>query len=153
MLFRGAPFTFGGIMKKRYIFIVLTVLMTAFIFWNSSKPAVESTNDSNIFVGFFCALLSRFGVKAEFGIMEVIVRKSAHITEFVIHAMLLAGCFTGKLKKRIIYILFFGLLTACTDEFIQLFPEGRAGLVADIFIDFGGTAIGTGISGLFRKRQ
>lgn len=140
-------------MKKRYLFIVLTGLMTAFIFWNSSKPAVESTTDSNMFVGLFGLLLSRFGVKAELGILVAIVRKSAHITEFAIHAVLLSGCFTGKFRKRIIYILFFGLLTACTDEFIQLFSEGRAGLVTDIFIDFGGTVMGTGIFGLFRKKR
>ena len=138
-------------MKKRYIFIVMTVLMTAFIFWNSSKPAVESTSDSNRFVDFFTILLSYIGVKADFGIVEVIVRKSAHIAEFAVHAMLLAGCFCGDFKKRAIYILFFGLMTACVDEYIQLFPEGRAGLVSDIFIDFTGTVVGMGFFGLFRK--
>ena len=140
-------------MKKRNVFIVLTGLMTAFIFWNSSRPAVESTNASNGFVYFFIKLLSRVGVSAGYDVMQTIVRKAAHITEFAVHAVLLAGCFAGKLKKRIIYIFFFGLLTACTDEFIQLFSEGRAGLVTDIFIDFGGTVMGTGIFGLFRKKR
>lgn len=138
-------------MKKRHIFIILTVLMTAFIFWNSARPAVESAGSSGRFVGFLSWLLSPFGLNADEDTMQTIVRKTAHITEFAIHAMLLAGCFTGRLKKRVIYIFFFGLLTACTDEYIQLFSDGRAGLVSDIFIDFGGTAIGTGILGLFKK--
>ena len=138
-------------MKKRHIFIILTVLMTAFIFWNSARPAVESAGSSGRFVGFLSWLLSPFGLSADEDTMQTIVRKTAHIAEFALHAMLLAGCFTGRLKKRVIYIFFFGLLTACTDEYIQLFSEGRAGLVTDIFIDFGGTAIGTGILGLFKK--
>ena len=140
-------------MKKRHIFIVLTVLMTAFIFWNSAKPAVESASSSGRFVGILKWILTPFGVSADEDTMQTIVRKAAHIAEFAVHAMLLACCFTGKLKKRVIYIFFFGLATACIDEYIQVFAEGRAGLVSDIFIDFGGTAIGTGILALFKKNR
>jgi len=147
------PFILEENMKKRHIFIVLAVLMTAFIFWNSARPAVESANSSGRFVGILEWLLSPFGVSADEDTMQNIVRKTAHIVEFAVHAMLLAGCFVGKLKKKVIYILFFGLLTACTDEYIQLFSEGRAGMVSDIFIDFGGTAIGTGILAIFKKTR
>ena len=140
-------------MKKRYIYIILTILMTAFIFWNSSKPAVESTKDSNVFVSYFFTLLARFGVKPDYSLMDTVVRKTAHVAEFALHAALLAGCFGGRMKKRLIYIFFFGLMTACVDEYIQLFPEGRAGLVSDIFIDFTGTLFGAAFSGLFGKKR
>lgn len=138
-------------MKKKHIFVVLTVLMTAFIFWNSARPAVESANASGKFVDLLNKLLSFFKVQTNYDTMQNIVRKAAHIAEFALHAMLLTGCFTGKLKKRLIYIFFFGLLTGCIDEYIQLFADGRAGLVTDIFIDFGGTVVGTGILGLSKK--
>ena len=36
-----------------------------------------------------------------------------------------------------------GLLTAVIDETIQLFVEGRAGMIADVWIDFGGVVTGT----------
>ena len=75
-------------------------------------------------------------------IAVVIVRQSAHILEFALQVFLLAGCFSGIFKKRIIYVLFFGLMTACIDEFIQLFPEGRSAMIQDVFFDFTGTVLG-----------
>ncbi len=96
-------------------------------------------------------LLLYFGVHIDYDAMQKIVRKAAHIAEFLVQAMLVAGSFSGKYRKRIVYILFFGLLTACTDEYIQLFSDGRAGLIGDIFIDFSGTAMGAAVCGFFRR--
>ena len=140
-------------MKRRYIFTALAVLMTAFIFWNSSKPAVESANASGGFAELLAQALAFIGVYVDQDTAQKIVRKAAHIAEFALHAMLISESFTGKYHKRVVYILFLGLLTACTDEYIQLFPEGRAGLVSDIFIDFAGTAAGTCISGIFGMKR
>ncbi|MDO5140406.1 MAG: VanZ family protein [Eubacteriales bacterium] len=39
--------------------------------------------------------------------------------------------------------VFFGLLTALTDETIQLFVEGRSGQITDVWIDFAGVCFGT----------
>ena len=39
-------------------------------------------------------------------------------------------------------MLFTGLLTAFIDETIQLFVKGRAGMIADVWIDFGGMTSG-----------
>jgi len=125
--------------------------MTAFIFWNSAQPAVLSSQSSGGIVAVLRRLLANFGIYADFGLTEKIVRKTAHIIEFLVQAMLIAGCFSGKYRKRVVYILFLGLLTACTDEYIQLFADGRAGLISDIFIDFGGTALGT-LAGRISRR-
>ena len=127
--------------------------MTTFIFWNSAQPAVESANSSGRIVGLLSILLGRIGIYADYDMMQVIVRKAAHIAEFCLHAFLIAGGFSGKYKNRIIYILFFGLLTACTDEYIQLFSDGRAGLIGDIFIDFCGTLSGVAAGGIFLRRR
>lgn len=138
-------------MKKRTMFAVLAVLVTVFIFSNSAKPAEESAKESGVFVGTLLNMLAKFGISASYGVLEVIIRKTAHITEFFVQAVFIANSFSGKYKKRIVYVLFLGLLTACTDEYIQLFFDGRGGLVSDIFIDFGGTALATVICGIFRK--
>lgn len=133
--------------------MILALAVTAFIFWNSLKPAQESSEASGRFVTALEKLFANFGLYADYGFVEKIVRKTAHITEFAVQAILVAGCFSGKYRKRVIYILFFGLLTACTDEYIQLFSAGRAGLISDIFIDFGGTSLGTLIFGVSKRRK
>lgn len=138
-------------MKKRHFYMILAVGMTVFIFWNSARPADISSRASGFFVTLAEKPLSYIGVRTDRDTMQVIVRKAAHIIEFAVQAMLIACSFSGKYKKRIIYILFFGLLTACTDEYIQLFSIGRSGLISDIFIDFAGTLMGTVICGFFRK--
>jgi VanZ family protein len=140
-------------MKKKYLFMILALGMTAFIFWNSAQPAAESSQESGRLVEVAASLLEHFKFHLDRGIIEMIVRKMAHIAEFAVQAVFIAECFSGKYRKRVIYILFLGLLTACTDEFIQLFPEGRAGLVSDIFIDFSGTGLGTLICGISRRKR
>lgn len=140
-------------MKKKYFFTVLAIGMTAFIFWNSAQPALVSAASSGRIVAIISKLLSYMGVRVNDDIMQVIVRKSAHIAEFGVQAILIALSFTGKYRKRIVYILFFGLLTACIDEYIQLFSEGRSGAVLDVFIDFAGTVGGAVLCGIFRRRK
>jgi VanZ family protein len=39
-------------------------------------------------------------------------------------------------------ILFIGLFIAVSDEFLQLFIEGRSGLVQDVALDFAGFTFG-----------
>lgn len=126
--------------------------MTAFIFWNSARTDVQSSHSSGRIVTVLSNVLAYFGVYQDYDLMQKIVRKAAHITEFGVQAMLIANSFSGKYKKRIIYILFLGLLTACTDEYIQLFSDGRSGLISDVFIDFSGTAAGTLLCGVLRRR-
>lgn len=140
-------------MKKRTFFACMAVFVTAFIFWNSVQPAVESAKSSGVLTGFFLKTLMRFGFHINYDLMETIIRKTAHITEFLVQAVFIANSFSGKYKKRIVYVLFLGLLTACTDEYIQLFFDGRGGLVSDIFIDFAGTVVATAVCGIFRKRR
>lgn len=125
-------------MKKktvRIIFAFLFILITAFIWKNSAKDAVESTNQSSGFVSFFMSL----GICNDKDMATVIVRKLAHFTEFFLQGAFLSVCLFEDFPKLLIYVLFSGLFTAATDEFIQLFYEGRGSLVSDIFIDFSGT--------------
>ena len=142
-------------MKKRLPFIIAALLATFWIFNNSMQTADLSSVSSGRFVSVLSMIMSKFGLASNKDILEVIVRKIAHVAEFTLQGILIAACFGMPYRRRIIYILFFGLLTACCDEYIQYFTPGRGSLLQDVFIDFGGTVIGTvimGISYKFKRR-
>ena len=125
--------------RKSVFFLVLAILSTIFIFSNSCKTAGESTVQSGIIVD----VVAKF-VSCDTGILTNIIRKLAHMIEFLIQSVCVCLFINsvGRFPKYVIYALFTGLLTACTDEFLQLFFDGRGSMVADIFIDFSGTIIG-----------
>ncbi len=119
-----------------------------FIFARSMKDAADSSAESSVFVNIYLYIYNFLFSSVPKNPVAT-VRKLAHVAEFAIQGMLLCGVFStfeDRIKGNISNILFLGLLTACTDEFLQLFSEGRAGLVIDIFIDFGGTVLGLLIS-------
>ncbi len=76
------------------------------------------------------------------------VRKMAHFSEFLVLSVFFSlFCMTGirqKFRYCIIYVLFFTLLTAVTDEFLQTFADSRGPRVADALIDLSGAVIGLG---------
>ena len=78
--------------------------------------------------------------------INIILRKGAHLFEFLILAILVAWVMvsyeiTGR--RAVVYVLFIVLLYAVSDEFHQLFVPGRTARVEDILIDFIGGIIGT----------
>lgn len=141
-------------MKKATVFIILAVLSTAFIFSNSCQSAAVSSEHS----GRIVSLIMRY-IDIDNGTLTTIIRKLAHVFEFFVQSVWigLALIALKYFSKNIIYILFCGLLTACIDEFLQLFFDGRGSMVSDIFIDFSGTLIGivfcTVIYMLINKRK
>lgn len=129
-------------MKKRIFFIVSAVLVTLFIFGNSFKDAESSTESSKIFTNAISNTLSRADKTVDSFTVTYFVRKTAHLMEFALQGFLIAGCFSEKFKKRTLYVLLLGLLTAFTDEFIQHFSKGRAPMIRDVGLDFIGTILG-----------
>ena len=140
-------------MRKKLPFIIAAVIATCFIFSNSIQNAESSGAESRWIVSFIIGISDRLGIVLQTETLTVVVRKLAHITEFMLQAVLVAGCFDMPYRKRIIYILFLGLFTACTDEYIQFFSDGRGSMVQDVFIDFFGTALGTAVSGILYKSR
>lgn len=132
-------------MKKRSLFFAISALLaTAFIFYNSMQPATESSASSSLFVDFVMERLSKLNINPDTDTLTFFVRKAAHITEFFLQGMLISLAYlfgNHKFSSRMVYIMFFGLLTACTDELLQHFVSGRADLVIDIWIDFSGGLI------------
>ncbi len=130
--------------KKQWIFLVLAILATLFIFMNSMQPAAESSQQSGRFVAALQAVLGYLGLSADTGPLTVLIRKGAHIAEFFLQSFCLGMVFVlgrKKFTERVIYVFFCGLLTGCIDECIQLFSSGRGSRVSDIFVDFAGVLL------------
>lgn len=135
-------------MKRKTLFRILAVMTTALIFSNSLKTAEVSSQTSGGIVDVILRILSWFDYYADPESMQNIVRKTAHFLEFSLQGFLLSGCFSRSFRKKSVYVLFLGLLTACTDEYLQLFFEGRGSQIQDVFLDFFGTAWGLVFSGI-----
>ena len=126
----------------RYFWLLLLVVLTAVIFVNSSLPATESGKLSG-FVAQFVAQLSQLLDIELKGDVEHTIRKLAHFLEFACLGLLWCKTFASfRVSNRAStgYILLLCLLTAVTDEYIQLFSLGREGKVMDVLLDFSGAA-------------
>lgn len=133
-----------------YSFIFLTILIIAFISSNSLKNGEESNAQSELIVEAVEAVLDP-NDEIPTATFNYIVRKAAHVTEFTALGMALAGqvwCINhiapkqpAAHKRRIAAAGGIGLLTAITDEIIQIFT-GRTSSVTDVMIDFVGVVLG-----------
>lgn len=130
--------------KSQHIYFLIFSAVTLFIFSNSAKPAVISSEQSGGVLDFICTLFNISDPSAA-GLTQYLIRKAAHLAEFALQAFFLTLFFGARNKSFrlfVIYVLFAGLFTACTDELIQLFFDGRSSEIKDVFIDFSGTVLG-----------
>lgn len=132
------------IRKRRILILTLLILgVTAFIFSNSLKSSEASHQDSDVILGWVQPLLEKlFGERA--ADWSYWVRKTAHVTEFCVLAILVF-CLIAVLKKSLYgYGFFYVLAVAVLDEFIQSFT-GRTSQILDVLIDFAGALLGFGL--------
>ena len=126
----------------RYFWLLLVVVLTVVIFVNSSLPATESGKLSGFVAQFVAQLSQLLDITLE-GDVEHTIRKLAHFLEFACLGLLWCKTFASfRVSNRTStgYILLLCLLTAVTDEYIQLFSLGREGKVMDVLLDFSGAA-------------
>jgi VanZ family protein len=123
--------------KKKIIGWILLLSWIIFIFYMSSKSGNESSAQSN----FVYKIISNMGINLDIRFEEfsiVIIRKSAHFLEYTILYLLsinLISKYRKSNKITYIYSLILVFLYACTDEFHQLFVQGRSGKFTDVYID------------------
>ena len=80
-----------------------------------------------------------------------IVRKLAHFCEYALEGFLLTLClrvYTRHFFVHISWPILGGLLTALTDETIQMFSDGRSSQLTDVWLDLSGAMAGI-LVGLF----
>lgn len=128
----------------KYIALVFSVLWTAVIFLFSSASGTESAGMSGsvtqTILDFINPILSP--VTIEYELMHTIIRKSAHVFEYLV-----LGCsyaITFRLFKFPIWLLFLvGAVIAFADEASQFLSEQRGPSVLDALLyDIPGCFIG-----------
>lgn len=109
----------------------------AIIFWLSSKTADESAAQSSVIVKW---IINHFGKNS---VTDFIVRKLAHFTEYV-GLCFLASNAIYQLSKRFIPLYSCALTSfyAISDEFHQIFVNGRSCEIRDWAIDTIGALVG-----------
>jgi len=129
--------------KRLIVFLVLTALVTGFIFHNSLQNSQDSNEASDVIEEVVEPIIEAV-VGKDVVDVNYVVRKGAHLTEFFALGVIVSFVIL-ELRKAGKYFfgygLFYVLAVGVFDEYIQSFSD-RTSLVADILIDFFGAAIG-----------
>lgn len=110
------------------------ILMTLFIWMNSMLEAGVSAEHSGFITRGLNNFLVKMNIHIQYDRLSFLVRKTAHFGEFYFLGILW-GIYIIITNKKLLYIVVLVFLTACIDESIQLFSQGRAFQVTDILID------------------
>lgn len=151
-------------MYKRYklqIHIVITLLIMAFIFFQSSLPAVLSSEVSGVLEEIVAAILGKESQEVTFA-----VRKAAHLTEFTalgislfltVRDLMERKSLTDRSAERDPFIWRalvpwgIGAVYAVSDEIHQYFVPGRSCEIRDMVLDSIGVAAGVLIMWLWER--
>lgn len=127
--------------RRNILLWTLIGLTLCYIWGNSLLPAEASGAFSTAVKEWLNQLLSLF-FPGE-GITDTgLLRKSAHAIEFAVFGAEVTLLFAPAFLRRLPIVAAFGVFVPLIDETIQLFVEGRAGQVRDIWIDMGGFTVG-----------
>lgn len=122
---------------KKIISIILVILWMGLIFKMSSYNGIDSGNQSGFIVNFIANI---FNIN-NLDIISFIVRKIAHLSEYLILGILVHNLIKNYNKKTFIAILIC-IIYAISDEIHQIFVPGREFKLLDICIDSLGSIIG-----------
>ena len=130
----------------RVVFTLALIGCIAFIFSNSMKIASVSSVSSGRVLQLLQAVLRRLGHPGLAQRLTMhIVRKMAHFCEYTLEGFLLMLCmrvYSRRPLRHITVPMLAGVLTALTDETIQLFSQGRSSQVTDVWLDSAGVLAG-----------
>ncbi|KOF09946.1 hypothetical protein AC739_12575 [Planococcus glaciei] len=123
------------------------ILWMALIFSLSHQPASESSEMSSGITKFVIEAAQQVMpvTEADFDVLEHIVRKNAHFFIYLVLGVLVVRAFTKSgvhISKAIGSAIATCLLYAMSDEFHQLFIDGRSGEFRDVLIDSSGASLG-----------
>lgn len=129
---------------KKVVYWIILIAWMIFIFYMSNQPADVSNGQSD----FVLNLVETLGINISNNYVDIaitIIRKGAHFTEYLILSLLYFNVLRMYINKNkaLIYSIGLSFIYAGTDEFHQLFVEGRAGRFTDVLIDTSGAATGS----------
>lgn len=130
---------------------ILPFFVGGFIFYMSSRTGVVSGKQSDIITLILIKI--PFLAKIGYETLSLMVRKMAHMFEYAVLGASIdcAICKNDRVKSEKIAFLI-SVAFAMTDEFHQLFVDGRGGQIQDVLIDALGAMIGVSISVIFCKK-
>lgn len=117
-------------MIKKITSILLVIIWMTLIFIMSSFNSVDSSNQSNFIVEIICNI---FNIK-NIEILSIIIRKTAHFTEYFILGLFVYNM-VHTYNKKIYLAIIICVLYAISDEIHQIFVPGRQFKIIDICID------------------
>jgi VanZ family protein len=133
---------------RKYFSLIFSVCFTlavaCAIFYFSAQPATISATESQGLAQRILELLHISYQVPLLDILDSVLRKCAH---FCLYFLL--GCgLTGILRWQRTFpqftsVVILGGLYAASDEFHQLFVDGRAGMLSDVLLDTCGVAVGS----------
>ncbi len=137
-------------LRLRWIFGVLILVMMGVIFWFSSMNAAQSSEASGRVTEIAIQIvypdyptLPAQQRRGAYRLMERIVRKSAHFSEYAVLGCLFALFFcTFSFRYRPAAAWGCATLYAMSDELHQAFVAGRGAMITDVVIDSAGAACG-----------
>lgn len=128
--------------KKFILFACLTILWIVVIFSFSLQSGDESSQLSGGIVAWLVELVCPKDF-AYTEILETLIRKGAHFTEYFILGILMSCTVRETRCTRTVFVPWIlGSVVACCDETIQLFSDGRAGRILDVMLDSSGVLTG-----------
>ena len=131
---------------KILISVVLVALWACVIFVFSNTPAETSDDQSKGIVYMIAQELNIELTSDTVDALNVLLRKFAHASVYFILAIITTAAIIQLNKKteRRCYVLavIFCFIYAITDEYHQLFVNGRSGEFRDVLIDTSGAIIG-----------
>ena len=137
-----SPWVLGG----RALFTLALAGCIWFIFSNSMAVADVSSVSSGRVLQLLQAVLRRLGMPGLAQRLTMhLVRKLAHFCEYTLEGFLLMLCmrvYSRRPLRHITVPMLAGVLTALTDETIQLFSQGRSSQVTDVWLDSAGVLAG-----------
>ncbi len=137
-------------MFKKILKFSMILLCMGTIFMFSSENSSQSSKKSSLIVSkisdnFLSDKLNDKKRKAYISIITFMVRKSAHFLIYFLLGVLLINFikeFTMINYKSVLLAIFLAFLYACSDEFHQLFIDGRSCEFSDVLIDTFGAVVG-----------
>ena len=130
----------------RVVFTLALAGCIWFIFSNSMAVAQVSSASSGRVLTLLQGALRRLGHPAlAQRLTQHVVRKMAHFCEYLLEGFLLMLCmrvYSRHPLRHITVPMLGGVLTALTDETIQLYSPGRSSQVTDVWLDSAGVLAG-----------
>lgn len=149
-------------MIKKIILWIILICCMGLIFYFSSQEATASDKTSSGFVEIIIKFFDFNDRISDVQIAKInenfstLVRKTAHfsiylILSFIASLLLCEYKITGL--RQVLFAVIFSFLYACSDEFHQLFVEGRSAQISDIALDTCGAILGAFLVLLIKRRK